>query len=375
LFKLSVMLKQHTPMIHFQCNQKGATLRATELKPKLDKFIKNDLKIIAPEIYCKYKDIIDEYFSIEDNIQSPYKIKIFGEIDRIKCINRMPYFGEGHAVEFKNGQIKLNVFSFNKDIIELIKEIIPYVFLFNNFGTRQNKGFGSFTVESINDTPIDLNYDEIFKKKGNVFKKIIKNNKRHVVQIVNGDYQRLKSGINKPYEKSGKNKPYEKSLLFQYMCKKGISWEKRKIKTELKKKYPEIFNKLKYTNNNSKNHKIEKCSNITNKYDERYIRAMLGLAGNHIYLLKKRKPTTIKIQSTSDEKIERFKSPITFKIIDNTIYAIPEKINEKIYGAKFKFSINGKKLFEISTPSKDEFDLIDFLDSEYGLKELGYTKI
>jgi len=38
-FKLEFTLKQHTPLIHFQSNQKGATLRATELKPKLDKFL------------------------------------------------------------------------------------------------------------------------------------------------------------------------------------------------------------------------------------------------------------------------------------------------------------------------------------------------
>ena len=38
-YKLSFTLRQHTPMIHFQADQPGATLRATELKPKLDKFL------------------------------------------------------------------------------------------------------------------------------------------------------------------------------------------------------------------------------------------------------------------------------------------------------------------------------------------------
>ena len=36
---LTVTLKQHTPLIHFQHDQYGATLRASEVKPKLDKFI------------------------------------------------------------------------------------------------------------------------------------------------------------------------------------------------------------------------------------------------------------------------------------------------------------------------------------------------
>ena len=45
--KLVVKLKQHTPLIHFQHSQEGATLRASEVKPKLDKYIiKKELSII-----------------------------------------------------------------------------------------------------------------------------------------------------------------------------------------------------------------------------------------------------------------------------------------------------------------------------------------
>lgn len=39
VFTLRYTLKQHTPLIHFQ-DQEGATLRATELKPKLDRFLR-----------------------------------------------------------------------------------------------------------------------------------------------------------------------------------------------------------------------------------------------------------------------------------------------------------------------------------------------
>lgn len=38
--KLKIGLKQHTPLIHFQSEQPGAILRATEVKSKLDKFLK-----------------------------------------------------------------------------------------------------------------------------------------------------------------------------------------------------------------------------------------------------------------------------------------------------------------------------------------------
>ena len=50
-FKLEFKLKQHTPLIHFQHDQSGATLRATELKPKLDKFV---LMKIGKDLYEKF---------------------------------------------------------------------------------------------------------------------------------------------------------------------------------------------------------------------------------------------------------------------------------------------------------------------------------
>jgi len=43
-FKLTFKLKQNTPLIHFHHDQHGATLRATELKPKLDRFLNKKFK-------------------------------------------------------------------------------------------------------------------------------------------------------------------------------------------------------------------------------------------------------------------------------------------------------------------------------------------
>ena len=43
MHKLEIKLKQHTPLIHFQHDQEGATLRASEVKPKLDRFILSKL--------------------------------------------------------------------------------------------------------------------------------------------------------------------------------------------------------------------------------------------------------------------------------------------------------------------------------------------
>ncbi|MGB3465250.1 MAG: hypothetical protein WBA74_08270, partial [Cyclobacteriaceae bacterium] len=39
MHQLTFTLAQHTPLIHFQHDQQGATLRATEVKPKLDQYL------------------------------------------------------------------------------------------------------------------------------------------------------------------------------------------------------------------------------------------------------------------------------------------------------------------------------------------------
>ena len=38
-YSLNYKLQQITPMIHFQHYEEGATLRASEVKPKLDRFL------------------------------------------------------------------------------------------------------------------------------------------------------------------------------------------------------------------------------------------------------------------------------------------------------------------------------------------------
>ena len=46
-YKLTMKLEAQMPMIHFQSEQNGATLRASEMKPKFDKYLL--------DIFCKDK--------------------------------------------------------------------------------------------------------------------------------------------------------------------------------------------------------------------------------------------------------------------------------------------------------------------------------
>ena len=46
--KLTATLESQSPMIHFQARETGAVLRASEVKPKLDRFlIKNWSQIVS----------------------------------------------------------------------------------------------------------------------------------------------------------------------------------------------------------------------------------------------------------------------------------------------------------------------------------------
>ena len=89
-FKLEFKLKQHTPLIHFQHDQHGATLRATELKPKLDRFI-------MKKIGGKDK-IPDEWLIDKDKNALDYKVSIHAEDVELTSISKkdkLPmYFGD-----------------------------------------------------------------------------------------------------------------------------------------------------------------------------------------------------------------------------------------------------------------------------------------
>ncbi len=70
--------------------------------------------------------------------------------------------------------------------------------------------------------------------------------------------------------------------------------------------------------------------------------------------------------------IERFQSPILYKVIDDKIYPIPRRIPEELWGALFRFSYkiksnNGSGGNEIimpnslPVPDSNEFNLHEFL--------------
>ena len=160
--KLSFQLEAQSPMIHFQSEQGGATLRASEMKPKLDRYLWMQMlkdKQLHKELELE-AGFQEEEFSrrLERNVKfksvfvSPkhfnYKVQIT-ESDTSKNEKEIAlkenfkiYYGWQRKAIFSDPQI--TIICFNKYLRELIEKHILNFFLATNFGTMQGKGFGSF---------------------------------------------------------------------------------------------------------------------------------------------------------------------------------------------------------------------------------------
>jgi hypothetical protein len=355
-FALTVRLQQHSPLIHFQHDQPGATLRATELKPKLDKFLINRVfkdfqvykKYLVEHDEKKYEKLkAQEKKKYEEEIHKAldYKIKIIADPGKVekKTISIITMDKTGVLYPFHN----LELFSFHTELLEKMKEIIDDFFIFHNFGLRQSKGFGCFTTSDTN----QARFEKTSREKYPVFYRK-KADGPDIYAEIDTDYKILKSGIN--------HKRYIKSKLFRYMCEKQqIDWEKRKIKETLKAGHKDVFNSLKFRTDAGHN-RISKCEMGKKEPDYRYIRALLGLAEHNEFRTWKGK-IQINIKDKKDE-IKRFQSPLMFKVFNQTIYILPNEIPTSMFNRDFDFLLDKKLLFTIPTPLEDQFSMVEFLD-------------
>ncbi len=375
-FKTTFTLKQHTPIIHFQANQAGATLRATELKPKFDRFLKQ---------YAFGGNIPPKYKIVEDKEALNYKMKITSNItnNQIKYktyiskrernnnnIKEGSYFGDNLALELND--IEIEFFSFHKELITKIKEYFIDFILVTNFGTRQNKGFGSFEVVKEDTDNIKLSKQQI-EQKISKYKELIKTFHHN---------EPLK-GIKELYQvaKSGDGMKKKKSELMKYFLHQNKRWEKRWIKRKLYELSKDNGNaKILYDDLKDDYHKPNSWDF---KDDEQYfyIRALLGVTEGMEFLTNSafqlrdakrfkdadKKMIKVKISHNQKDKIERFKSPITFKVIGNDIFIFCEKENiipQKLKNTTFSFTISYKNnqnkvnLGTLSTLSSSDDEII-----------------
>lgn len=386
--KLVIDLEAQSPLIHFQtdsAHSKTTTIRASEVKPKLDRFLLKKLQLLN-----NYKDIQE----IKDNHKSfftdcehnalNYTMKI-ENIDSRPTIIELDtgdqnlrydlYYGNvgRDGEDKKKGVIsdpRVTIFCFISELRKIIQDNVVEFFLISNFGTMQNKGFGGFlpsackydselTEEQINDIAGYLLNDaaDSMKERGSRtktcyymrFQKIedenLERRKRYFPKFfteIKTFYSIMKSGQN--------HHGYARSYIYEYMHEKGIDNEKAWMKQQ---GIPPVVGEKPTGAGTVENH------------NPKYVRAMLGTGIVIPYKGEEGKPSNRKgkvpITISSNSEIKRVSSPIYFKIIKNIVFIIAKEIPEEIYSKSFTFTNDlWKKKGDLYTPNG--FDIDDFLD-------------
>ena len=379
-FQKEYDLKAHSPLIHFQSDSSGATLRATEVKPKLDRYI---LK------HCK--DIPKEWIrdNVNGKISLDYKLRIIATESKppFNIGRGTPYdiyYGNmGENAQVKKGVMnnaKLIVTCFHGDLRDYIDEIIGDFFIVTNFGTMQSKGFGSFTVNQKQDNPnINNSYRHIVKALKSEYTKggycyTFRTNEQFAFKNIKTIYSLIKSGLNftdgteqgtEEDADSSTKIPYKRSILFDYMHDLSNNIGNEKAWMKQKDISPKIGRQKEQKDKNSK-----------------YVRALFGI-GERIeykrYLTNPYDKVVVTISHVDDskdgsEKIERLNSPILFKVIDDIVYFVGCELNEKIYGKRFLFSSEFKHDDTLTVPKKEDLPS-DFMNDfmHYAYQKLKVT--
>lgn len=351
--RLTVQLKQHTPLIHFQWQQEGATLRASEVKPKLDRFILKKLgqgdekkgfdfakkqhwcvgKQEHPALSYKMKIIVSEVSC--EPIEQSYE-RTNGR--RATATNPLFFANMGEANRenkkcFVRGEnIKIEFLFQTKSLLEKVKELLPDFFASTNFGTRQDKGFGSYYIAEGDDLYKDIS---TVLPQGTSYITIPSVDEKIIWAAIDYYYRRLKSGIHR-VNINGRSRegtyPYKKSFL--RINHPDVHWEK------------ECF-KIAFLGGDE----------IEDEKEFVFLRAILGLPGSYTFREGNldrygRKVVEDEYEiEVRNEFVERIPSPITFKVIkdenESRIFLLVEELDNDTYNeiknhgfefvAKFKF--------------------------------------
>lgn len=346
-----IKLKQQTPMWHFQHDESGCCLRATEVKPKLDK-------------YLLEKEPGLKKFIFAGNALE-YKLSFVApeSINQVMSNNSPLFFGNmgdwrnQKQLIFYKDPIEMHILSFHDELIKTIKKHLCEFFGTHSFGTRQDKGFGFFFPEDK-----ELPQSEFSNPFG----------AQYMFTVPTADYDSIfnhiyyfhkliRSGINE-------NKVYYKSLMYFYAKKNNQQWDKPIIRHKFQL-YTDVYKSIcgikPYTGDNTyKNNKgkefihreemaeeYRQCQSSKNK-PQWLFREALGLASIQRW---KDYNDTIKIAAINKEEdkdnknFTRFKSPITYRpaIIGNKciVYIhLDSRPIEDLKKQKFKItSSNNKK--------------------------------
>lgn len=354
-------LVQHTPLIHFQHSEPHACLRATEVKPKLDRFLIEQL-----EEDDRFGDGRWKKWFVGDGSQQSfdYMMRITPnseQVERTQSIengieraiaraeHRPPnaslheihknYFGNmasGNNIQdtvqaiqetfkeslfYKDG-LTLTIRCFIPELLTLIDEHIRGFFMMHNFGTRQRKGFGSFTVDISTKPNEPKGFDLVGKYCPNAYYCKLDDN-------VSADALLNAVWVLSAFLKSGFNRGegnYVRGFVFRYFQR-----EKNPLANDKAFVKQKVLHNV-YNEKTPGEHRRFYGNNV--RY--RYVRGLLGTNENSRFCRDPNAHTPVyDIYTHSAEGIERFPSPLLFKPIGKFVFILPQKMPDKIFGSEF----------------------------------------
>lgn len=387
---LKVTLKQHTPLIHFQHDQYGATLRASEVKPKLDEYIidtefgndfqrvktylKGGANISDNDLETKFnngfraldyqlKIVADENQKLDVMLNTERKEVMEAQSDGSRrrvtkyLTEDFPMLlsnmgGKADPSELANlvlyDYVTMTVITDDDRLLGILRAALPKFFALTNFGQRSTKGFGSFTVFRYN-TEKPIRWDaSLYYESGCPYMGFNVAQKTHVTEkakqaaimgVIDFYWKCLKAGINYTRSKMVNGvmvaqfpDRYIKSYVYVFLnTLLKETWEKRSIKRAFKLGTARAVGE--------------------NPNPPVFARGFLGCPDKYLYGRNEVKVEHLE-RSDSPNKIDRIPTPIYFKPIcfNNKVYvyllfdvqvisslkAIPNKI--------FRFTYNGRTL-------------------------------
>ncbi|MCR5324953.1 MAG: hypothetical protein K6E85_16980 [Lachnospiraceae bacterium] len=220
--KITGRLIQQTPLIHFQKEKDRKpelALRVSEVKPKLDRFIRLWYKKHNQE-----KQIPDDWYTESETSKQAddrskalnYKMRIIPTNNYIaEFPNENVYFGNMGDMVVPKEQIifkeplRIEIVSFVEKLFTTIEECLPTFFLVTNFGTRQDKGFGCFILEMNENAANDAENNQTEKK---LNKDVINDAEDRLkkwygdIHYIKIDYSDVRSNVNEKIERKKNGK-------------------------------------------------------------------------------------------------------------------------------------------------------------------------
>ena len=378
--KLKVQLEAQSPIIHFQHDQAGATLRASEVKPKLDRFLLNKMEQETGKRVAVLKKDNGYAVMFTDKEHNALNYRMNFEVPgNAYWVEPGTFKPESYSIYYGNSGVHdekekkkavftnpvMNLMCFNQVLRNYIEKYLVEFFAVTNFGTMQDKGFGSFMPKECLQKSGELTLEET-KRFAEMLKQAAGS-----VHCYSMSFVRVPEEINaknawctKVFKqikdfygimKSGQNfGGYSRSYLFQYMHVSDNKGNRDDLSIDNEKAWLKQKGIVPIIEKNGKTDRVDK--------NPRYVRALLGVGAGMSFIQKDGKRLKVKInhKKGDGDAIERMDSPVKFKIIRNKVFITAEEVPEEIYGRMFEFqnkerNWDGNKRGSLMTPSKEDF--------------------